>query len=241
MTQHLRAECRLILTILFRQPGFWVPTVIFPAMLYAFFGAQSGGGSWAANAMASFCIYAVLGVGFFQFGVSVAQDRQSAFATWQRSLPGHRVIAWIARVMGSVVFVILAVWLVVLAALLMAEIDLSPQAWVRLALVCLLASIPATVMGIALGSVSSARAAVPIANLIFLPLAYLGGLWVPPMFMPAPIAALSEWTPTRAMGELSWAAIDGSAWEPLQFAILAAWTSVAAAVIFISRGIARGA
>ena len=85
MIRHLTTEITLTLRILFRQPGFWIPTVLFPAMLYAFFGANSGGGTWAANAMASFAIYAVLGVGFFQFGVSVAQDRATAFARWQRS------------------------------------------------------------------------------------------------------------------------------------------------------------
>lgn len=239
MIQHLRAECGLILTILFRQPGFWVPTVLFPAMLYAFFGAQSGGGSWAANAMASFAIYAVLGVGFFQFGVSVAQDRESAFAVWQRSLPGHAVNPWIARIVASLVFVSLAVCLVIAVALLMTDIALSASTWGRLALVCLLATIPATMMGIALGSVASARAAVPIANLIFLPLAYLGGLWVPPMFMPAPIAAISEWTPTRAMGELGWAAINGEAWEPQQIFILLGWSLLAAAVILVSRSYAK--
>ena len=239
MTQHLRAECGLILTILFRQPGFWVPTVLFPAMLYAFFGAQGGGGSWAANAMASFAIYAVLGVGFFQFGVSVAQDRESTFAAWQRSLPAHAANSWIARILASLIFVGLAVCLVIAVALLLTDITLSASTWIRLALVCLLTTIPATVMGIALGSVASARAAVPVANLIFLPLAYLGGLWVPPMFMPAPIAAISQWTPTRAMGELGWAAINGSVWELQQFFILMGWTLLAIAVIFVSRGYSK--
>ncbi|AVL54881.1 ABC transporter permease [Roseobacter denitrificans] len=220
---------------MFRQPGFWVPTVLFPAMLYAFFGAQSGQGSWAAQAMASFAIYAVLGVGFFQFGVSVAQDRESVFATWQRSLPGHRVNHWIARIIASLVFVLLAVCLVIVVARIMTDINLSAQAWARLSFVCLVATIPATVMGIALGTVTTARAAVPVANLIFLPLAYLGGLWVPPMFMPAPIAAISVWTPTRAMGELGWAAIDGTAWEPRQMLLLLGWTLIASVVIFASR------
>ena len=235
MTRHLRAECRLILTVLFRQPGFWVPTVMFPAMFYAFFGAQSGGGSWTAFAMASFCVYAVFGVGFYQFGVSVAQDRESAFAKWQRSLPGHYANQWIARVLASLVFVILAVCLVIAVAQLMTDIELAAVGWARLALVCLVATIPATTMGIALGSVSSARAAVPVANLIYLPLAYLGGLWVPPMFMPAPFAAISEWTPTRAVGELGWAAVDGAAWEFRHMLLLLVWTFIALAVIFTAR------
>ena len=234
MTSHWRAECRLSLTILFRQPGFWVPSVLFPAMLYAFFGAQSGDGRWAANAMASFSIYAVLGVGFYQFGVSLAQDRESEFATWQRSLPRHQANQWLARIVASLVFVSLAVCLVVMAAKLLTEIELAAVGWARLGLVCLLATIPATVMGVALGSVSSARAAVPIANLIFLPLAYMGGLWIPPMALPDPIAAMSQWTPTRAMGELAWAAIQGTAWQPRHIGLLLGWMAIASAVIVVS-------
>lgn len=230
MIRHLAAECRLTLRVLFRQPGFWVPTVLFPAMLYAFFGAESGGGRWAANAMASFAVYAVLGVGFFQFGVGVAQDRESPFARWQRSLPGAAAVPWIARVLASLLFVGLAVGLVIVTAKAMTDVQLGAAAWARLGLVCLISAVTATVMGIALGMFASARAAVPLANLIFLPLAYLGGLWVPPMLMPKAIEAISRWTPTRAMGELSWAAINGTSWEPRYMALLLAWTLAAAAL-----------
>ncbi|MDP5347383.1 MAG: ABC transporter permease [Paracoccaceae bacterium] len=230
MTRHLSAELGLTLRILFRQPGFWIPTVLFPAMLYAFFGANSGGGAWAANAMASFAVYAVLGVGFFQFGVSVAQDRASPFATWQSTLPGSAVPQWIARIIAAVIFVTLAVALVIALAHLMTDVDLPARAWGRLAAVCLMATGTATLMGIALGSVASARAAVPLANLVYLPLAYLGGLWVPPIAMPAAINAISEWTPTRAMGELAWAAMEGRAWSLQDLGLLAAWTLAAAAM-----------
>lgn len=240
-TRHLRAECALTLRVLLRQPGFWIPTVIFPAMLYAFFGAQSGGGVWAANAMASFCIYAVLGVGFFQFGVSIAQDRESPFATWRRSLPGPAAHQWIARVFASLVFTAIAVLLVIGVALLMADIDLPLMAWVRLAGVCLVAVVTATLMGIALGSFASARAAVPLANLVYLPLAYLGGLWAPPIAMPEVIEAISRWTPTRAMGELSWAAINGGAWEARYLILLAIWTLIAGFLIAVAHFRTRGA
>ena len=235
MIRHLIAECVLTLGILFRQPGFWIPTVLFPAMLYAFFGAQSGGGTWAANAMASFAVYAVLGVGFFQFGVSVAQDRESPFATWQQSLPGSAAAAWTARVLSSLVFITIAVLLVVVMALLMTDISLSASAWARLALVCAICAVTATFMGIALGSVASARAAVPLANLVYLPLAYLGGLWVPPIAMPAAINAISEWMPTRAMGELGWAAVTGAPFNGGYALSLMVWTLVAVAVIQVAQ------
>ncbi|MYH59461.1 MAG: ABC transporter permease [Boseongicola sp. SB0675_bin_26] len=233
MTRPLRAECALELKTLVRQPGFWVPTVLFPAMLYAFFGAQSAG-DWAANAMAAFAVYAVLGVGFFQFGVSVAQDRESPFAKWQQTLPGHAGNQWIARVLASLVFVTVAVALVVALAFVLGRVEVGAAALVRLAFVCLIASFTATFMGIALGSLASARAAVPLANLIFLPLAYLGGLWVPPMALPSAVNAVSQWTPTRAMGELGWAAIAGTRWDPGYLAVLLGWTVISVAVVVVA-------
>lgn len=233
MTRPLRAECALELKTLVRQPGFWVPTVLFPAMLYAFFGAQ-GAVEWAANAMAAFAVYAVLGVGFFQFGVSVALDRESPFAKWQQTLPGHAGHQWIARVLASLVFVTVAVALVVALSFALGRVEVGAAALIRLAAVCLIASFTATFMGIALGSLASARAAVPLANLTFLPLAYLGGLWVPPMALPSAVNVVSQWTPTRAMGELGWAAIAGTKWDPGHLAVLAGWTVISVAVAVVA-------
>ena len=238
MTRPLCAECALALKTLIRQPGFWIPTVLFPAMLYAFFGAQSAS-EWAARAMASFAVYAVLGVGFFQFGVGVAQDRESPFARWQKCLPGHAANQWIASVLSSLVFVTVAVALVVALAFALGRVEVGAAALVRLAAVCLIASFTATFMGIALGSLASARAAVPLANLIYLPLAYLGGLWVPPMALPSAVNAISQWTPTRAMGELGWAAIEGIGCNTGYLAVLLAWTLISVAAVVVAHALRR--
>ena len=236
MIRLLAAELRLTLRILFRQPGFWVPTVLFPAMLYSFFGANMAGtGERGAFAMASFAIYAVVGVGFYQFGVSVAQDRESPFTVWQRTLPGHAAAPWIARVAASLIFVMIAVALVWLAAWWIAGVTLSTPAYTRLAGACAMASVPATLMGTALGSVASARAAVPLSNLIFLPMAYLGGLWVPPEALPSGVAALSVWTPTRAMGEIAWAALDGRDLPVRYLVVLGVWALAAGLMTWLAQ------
>lgn len=235
--RQLTAELTLVMRVLLRQPGFWVPTVLFPAMLYAFFGAGlAGQGPAAGYAMASFAVYAVLGVGFYQFGVTVAQDRADPFIRWQRLLPGSALAPWVARIMAGVFFAALAMALVLVLGRVLGGVVLADAgAWARLVAVTLLAAGPATVMGTALGSLASARAAVPLANLIFLPLAYLGGLWMPPQMLPDALAAISVWTPTRAMGELAWAALDGRALPLRYLAMLAGWTAIAAAVTWAAQ------
>lgn len=233
MTLHqLSAELALVLRVLLRQPGFWVPTVLFPAMLYSFFGAGlAGQGPAAAYAMAAFAVYAVLGVGFYQFGVTVAQDRADPFIRWQRLLPGSVLAPWAARVLAAIGFSAVALLLVLALGKALGGVVLADaQAWVRLIIVALFAALPATLLGIALGSLVSARAAVPLANLVFLPLAYLGGLWMPPQLLPDAVAALSVWTPTRAMAELAWAALDGRALPLRYLGVLAFWTVLAAGI-----------
>lgn len=230
--RQLGAELRLSLLILARQPGFWVPTVLFPAMLYAFFGAGlAGDGPAAGYAMASFAVYAVLGVGFYQFGVTVAQDRADPFIRWQRLLPGSALAPWVARIAVGMGFSALAMALVLMLGKMLGGVTLADStAWLRVAAITLAAALPATLMGTALGSLASARAAVPLANLVFLPLAYLGGLWMPPQLLPETVAAISVWTPTRAMGELAWAALDGRALPLRYLLVLAGWTALAAAI-----------
>ena len=235
MSPRLRAECQLILRVLFRQPAFWIPTVVFPAMLYSFFGGQAGGRLWAAHAMASFCIFAVVGVGFFQFGVGTAQDRESPFESWQRSLPGGIAQQWLARIMAALIFVALAVSLVIVVAIFLNGIQLDTRAWLRLSFVCLISVIPATLLGIALGSVCSARASVPLATLMYLLLSYLGGLWLPPMSMPPLVNAVSEWAPTRAMGELAWSAVNGTPWMLNHVSIFLAWSAAAASLVIVAQ------
>ena len=51
MPGKLFAETTLVLRILGRQPSFWVPTVLFPAMLYTFFGAGLAGSGPPQRAM----------------------------------------------------------------------------------------------------------------------------------------------------------------------------------------------
>jgi ABC-2 type transport system permease protein len=235
--RQLVAELRLVLRVLLRQPGFWVPTVLFPAMLYAFFGAGlAGTGPAAGYAMASFAIYAVLGVGFYQFGVTVAQDRADPFIRWQRLLPGSAVAPWVARVAAGIGFSAVAMALVLLLGKVLGGVVLSDAgAWLRLVAIALMAALPATLMGTALGSLASERAAAPLANLVFLPLAYLGGLWMPPQLLPETVAAISVWTPTRAMGELAWAALDGRSLPERYLAVLAVWTAIAALITWLAQ------
>jgi len=190
----------------FRIPAFWIPVLVFPPMLYAMF-ASGGTGAEADYPMASFAVFGVIGVALFQFGVSIAQDRETYWERYLRTLPGAFGPRMMAQLVNALVFSFLVVVLVLLAAILLSEPTLSLTGFISLGLWCLLIAVPFVLMGIALGYWASSKSAVGIANLLYLPLAYFGGLWVPPQHLPDFAAKISPYTPTRNAGEIVWAIV----------------------------------
>ena len=189
-----------------RTPGYWVPTILFPAMLFLFFGnsfkpTTAGGANFV---LASWAVYAVLGVAFYQFGVGIAQDREAPWDRYLKTLPVSFGPRLVARIATALLFAVL----VALVAIVSLPIGLGLGQIGALLMVLLLGGAVFAIFGIALGYGLSARAAVPVANLVYLPLAFLGGLWVPPPAMPAALEPLSQLTPTRHFAELAWAAVN---------------------------------
>ncbi len=205
MTRTILAHMTFEMKKLIRIPAFWVPAVLFPSMLFSFFGVSGAEDSTRARyIMASFAIYAIVGVVFYQFSATIAQERESAFDRWTRTLAGAALPSILARVFTAMLFGVSAVGLVLAIAHILTTPGISAMQLAKLVGVCTLSAIPAALMAITLGYLASSRSAVAIANLIFLPLSYLGGLWIPPMALPSAINTISAYTPTRHMGELAW-------------------------------------
>ena len=110
-------------------------------------------------------------------------------------------------------------------------VRLDPGRLASLLLVLLFGGTVFAIFGIALGYLLSARASVPVANLVYLPLAFVGGLWVPPHALPGAVETLSRLTPTRHFAELAWSAAGSGGPFPVpSLAVLAGYGAVFAGV-----------
>ena len=217
---------------LFRLPAYWLPTLLFPAMLYAMFGA-GGSGMRADYAMASFTIYAVIGVAFFQFGVSIAQDRETQWERYRRTLPGATGPQVAAQLVAALVFSLLSAGLVIAIGYVLSEPSLSMVAIAKLLLSAVVVAVPFTMLGVMLGYWTTAKSSVGIANMLYLPLAYVGGLWMPPAALPDIVAKISPYTPTRHAGEVVWAVAGGRPVPGESILWLAGYGAVFAAIAYL--------
>lgn len=200
---------RYILLQLFRNPAFLVPTVLFPSMLYLFFGGPSADRpDDAVYALASFCVFAVMGVAFYQFGVGIADDRESPWETFLRVMPVTLYQRFVAKILAAAVIATLAIVCLAVAGGFYG-VTFSVGTWFCVALALLAGTVPFCLMGVALGYLAPQKAAVPVANLIYLPLSFLGSVWSHPDSLPAGVAVFSPYLPSRMFAELAWAAVDG--------------------------------
>lgn len=64
-------------------------------------------------------------------------------------------------------------------------------------------------MGLSLGYWTTEASAVPVGNVIYLPISFAGGLWKPPEILPDFLKGVSEYLPTRQYAELVWTVVNG--------------------------------
>ncbi len=208
VTQLIRAHFLQNIQQLARMPAYLVPTLAFPALFFAFFALPNGKSHQFANLfMGSYSMFAVLGVVIFQFGVGIAVERSVPWERYVRTLPVGASARLAARVLAALVFSGLAVAIIVVLAVSLTKVSVTPAQWLAFLLALFLGGVPFALLGIAIGYWVDARAAVPVANLVYLPLTYVGGLWAPPAFLPDALKPISPFLPTRAYGEIVWAAL----------------------------------
>ncbi len=225
---HLRAQLRQLA----RYPAFLVPTLALPTLFFLLFGLPRRHAD-PSVLMASFAAYAVLGIAFFQFGVGISGEREDPWEGYLRTLPVSVAQRFAGRVGSAVVFAAAAAAPVVALAVAVRPVSLSAGSWLRFVLVLVVGGTPLALLGIALGYWIPAKGALPVANLVYLGIAYAGGLWTGPDELPRPVERFAPFLPTRQWADVLWSAVRGGGWAgshwlallgfSLLFGALAAW------------------
>lgn len=220
---------------LLRAPSFCVPTIAFPLMFYALFGILLAGGhahpEAARHAFASFVVLGTMAPGLFALGITLAADRDRGLLELKRALPMPRGIYIGAKMVMAMLFAVLVSVLLMALAVSAGGLTLSLP---RLALYLLLAplgALPFGALGLLVGALARASAAPSILNVIYLPMSFLSGLWLPLHLLPHVLGQIAPLWPSWQLAQIA-AAIAGDAPRATigpHVLVLALWTAVCAA------------
>jgi ABC-2 type transport system permease protein len=200
--EEARSECLRYL----RAPSFMLPVMLFPTMFYLLFGMvmnHHAGYDAARYMLASYGVFGVMSPGLFGFGVSLAAERDNGLLTLKRALPmppgayllGKMLMAMLAA--GVVIVLLLAM------ALLWAQVQLSLGQASLLLLTGMLGVLPFCAMGMLVGTLVKGQGAPGVLNLIYLPMSFLSGLWIPLPHLPAALQQLAPVWPSAHLQQLA--------------------------------------
>jgi len=170
---------------LLRTPAFSIPILAMPILFYTFFGVILNGKSGLAHAafanqmFVGWTVYGVMGPGLFGFGILVAVERNQGLLTFKRALPMPTGSYLSSKLMMAYIFAIVVMIMLVTAGLTMGHVTLAGWQLFRLALVMSLGVFPACAVGLFIGSYAPASSAAAFANITYLGMAFLSGLFFP--------------------------------------------------------------
>jgi ABC-2 type transport system permease protein len=203
-------DIRLELLKMLRTPAFALPTLFFPAMFYLLFGVLLARGNAAGTVptFANMGVFGAMAPGLFGFGVSLAFEREQGLLRFKQALPMPPGSYLLARMVMAMLFAaIIAVTLTVLAWTVAGAPITVVQA-AKVMLIEVLGVLPFCALGLCIGAFVSGQAAPAIVNVIYLPMAFLSGLWVPLQFLPKSIQSVATFLPSHHLAQLALGALD---------------------------------
>jgi len=192
-----------------RVPMFAILTLVFPTLLFAMFGLPSvdevhDGVSAGRFMMASFGTYAIMGVALFSFGVAIASERGMGWNRLLRATPLRPTSLFVAKIAMAALFGLAALGVLCVFGAFAGHVSMGLAGWCSLIGLLLVGMIPFVALGLWLGYVAGPSSAPVIANLIYLPLAFASGLFVPVEGLPPVVQSVTPYLPSYHIAQLGW-------------------------------------
>jgi ABC-2 type transport system permease protein len=181
---------------LVRVPIFAVTTIALPLMFYVIFGVTFAGEQARGLGMITYMLvtygaFGVIGAALFGFGVSVAMERGQGWMRLKRVAPMPPLAYFVAKVVMSLAVATIIVLAMFALGALVGGVRLEPGQAVVVGLALVAGAVPFSAMGLAFGYLVGPNSAPAVLNLVWLPMAFASGLWVPISQLPDVVQSLA--------------------------------------------------
>lgn len=212
----------------------------FPIMFYILFGlvlysnAAIGGMRMPTYLIATYGTFGVMGASLFGTAAGLSSDRGLGWLQVKRASPMPPFAYFVAKVIVSMAFSAIIMLALFGLGITLGGVRMSVSAFALLFGTLVGGSLPFSAMGLALGYFTGPNSAPPTINLIYLPMSFCSGLWVPFMFLPKVMRQIALVLPPYHLAQLALGAVGAGAHESS-----AAHWGVLIAFTMICLGVAR--
>ena len=199
-----RLEFRNELLGKLRLPAYLVPTLLFPVIFYLIFGVMlaKGQAKTATYLLATYGTFGLLGACFFGLGIGLAIERGQGWLLLKRATPMRPALHFGARILVGALLGAVVVLLLFLAGGL-TKVDLPALTWIALFAALMAGALPFAAIGLAFGQWLGPNSAPAVLNVIYLPLSFLSGLWMPIAMLPPTLQKIAFFLPPYHASQLA--------------------------------------
>ena len=195
--------------------------ISFPLMFYVLFGlvlnakARIDGMGVPTYLIATYGTFGVMGASLFGTAAGLASDRGLGWLQVKRASPMPPFAYFAAKVIHSMIFSAIVVVLLMVLGVSFGGVRMPLMEAARLAGTLMIGSLPFSAMGLALGYFAGPNSAPTLINLIYLPMSFCSGLWVPYMFLPKIMQQIARALPPYHLAQLALGTVGAGWHEPV--------------------------
>jgi ABC-2 type transport system permease protein len=206
----------------------------FPIMFYILFGlvlnshALIGATRVPTYLIATYGTFGIMGASLFGTAAGLASDRGLGWLQVKRASPMPPFAYFAAKVITSMIFSTIIVLALFLLGIALGGVRMPVAEFARLLGTLVAGSLPFSAMGLALGYFTGPNSAPPMINLIYLPMSFCSGLWVPFMFLPKVLRQIALALPPYHLSQLALGVVGAGAHESnvTHWEVLVAFTMI---------------
>ncbi len=195
-----------------RLPMYVFGTVAFPLMFYVLFGVALGKGDVGGTPVARYILatygaFGVIGATLLGFGGGLAMDRGMGWLEVKRASPMPAPAYFVAKTASCLLFSAIIMGLLLGLGAAIGGVRMPAGQWFGLAGALVAGAIPFCALGAAIGYFVGPNAAPAVINLIYLPMAFCSGLWVPLDFLPRALQDGAQALPAYHLAQIGLAVL----------------------------------
>lgn len=207
-------EMRYATLLALRTRAFSLSAIGFPVMFYILFGLVmnrneniSAGVSVAKYLLGGYAVFGALGASIFGIGIGVAMDRSAGWLDLKQASPMPPLAYVLSKCSMAVVFSLIIVSVLTALGVTVGHVHLTLSEFGHIALLAAVGAVPFSCLGLAMAFLVPPASAGGIANMIYLPMSFLSGLWVPIKFLPHILQTIAPIFPTFHLAQLMYGSL----------------------------------
>lgn len=206
----------------------------FPIMFYVLYGLvlyskeSLAGSPVPAYMIATLGSFGVMGASLFGTASGLASDRGLGWLQVKRASPMPPFAYFTAKIITSMIFSTIIVLALFALGVTLGHVRMPLADFAKVLGTLALGSLPFSAMGLALGYFTGPNSAPATINLIYLPMSFCSGLWVPFQFLPKVVRQIALALPPYHLSQLALGIVGAGKHESTaaHWEVLAAFTLI---------------